>query len=109
MFVLATFSAVPVVVVSVFTTAVPIAQSFVAHTFTVPPPVALNAPLVPELTVMPPENVAVPPPRGLRWMPVQLVLQVIPPLAVPFSSTVPPVRFRTSTARPLLVLLMLPL
>ena len=58
--VLATFSAVPVVVVMVFTTSRSrrIARVLVA-TFTVPPPVAVNAALAPVDSVMPPLKVNV--------------------------------------------------
>ena len=59
--VLATLRAVPVVVVSVFTS-VPVAaglQGFSSHTVIVPPPVAVNAALAPVDSVMPPLNVNV--------------------------------------------------
>ena len=60
MVVLATLSAVPVVVVSVFTNA-PAAglHGFSSHTLTVPPPVAVKAALAPVFSVIPPLNVNV--------------------------------------------------
>ena len=59
--VLATLSAVAVVVVIVFTSA-PVAaglHGFSSHTLTVPPPVAVNAALVPVVSVIPPLKVKV--------------------------------------------------
>src|SRR6185295_495202 len=74
--VFATFNAVPVVVVSVFTKAPvpPGAQGFSSHTSTVPPPVAVNAGLAPV--------VAETPPRKLIAAPVLLVSDTPCPVSV---------------------------
>src|SRR5215204_1256095 len=53
---LLTLSAVAVVVVRVFTTAVAPPHGFTAQTLTVPPLVAMNAAFVPVVSVMPPLN-----------------------------------------------------
>ena len=85
MVVLATLSAVPVVVASVFAEPV---------TLTVPPPVALNALLAPALAVTPPVTLIVVPVLELRLMPVPV--SVIAPL----RAIVPPVCPLTSSERP---------
>ena len=80
--VLATFRAVPEVVVSVF--AAPV-------TATVPPPVAANAAFAPVLAVTPPVKETVAPVLELRVMPV-------PASSIgPLKAVVPPVRFATDT------------
>ena len=83
--VLATFRAVPEVVVSVF--AAPV-------TATVPPPVAANAAFAPVLAVTPPVKETVAPVLELRAMPVPASL------IGPLKAVVPPVRFATETESP---------
>src|SRR5262245_37394327 len=101
--VLATFSAVAVVVVSAFTTAEPEPQGFLSQTSTVPPPVASKAELAPVLTFMPPWNRIVAPVLLERLTPVQLTVQ----LRAPFTAVVPPVRLDTFTISPALLLVTL--
>src|SRR5215471_7277764 len=78
--VLATFSAVPVVVVSVLATAVPVMHGFSSQTLTVPPLVALNAVFAPVDRTRPPEKVIVPLSllSRLTPVPVPAVLEIAP-------------------------------
>ena len=88
MFVLVTFSAVPVVVVSVLTRppVAPGLQGFSSHTFTVPPPVAVKPALLPVDSEIPPEKVIV--------VPVLFVREI--PLLVPPESLIAPVKLLVS-------------
>ena len=96
MVVLATFSAVPVVVASVL--AAPV-------TLTVPPPVAVKAATVPVESWTPPVRLMVAPVLLVRLMP-----SPVPPVSVmgPEMATVPPVLPVTVTARLVPVLVMSP-
>jgi len=82
MVVLATFNAVPVVVVNVFALA-PVAaglHGFSSHTLIVPPPVAVKAGFVPVEREIPPENVIVAPELPVNEIPVfvPLVPEIAP-------------------------------
>ena len=72
MFVLATFSAVPVVVVNVLTNApvAPGTHGVSSQTLTVPPPVAVNAGFAAVLRTTPPLKVIVPPVLLVREIPL---------------------------------------
>ena len=93
MLVLATLSAMPVVVESVFVA---------PATLTMPPPVAAKAELAPELTTTPPVKLTVLPVLVARLTPRPL--SVIDPLNV----AVPPVRLVTSTDLPVEVVVIVP-
>lgn len=97
--VLATFSAVPVVVVRLFTNA-PVApglQGFSSHTFTVPPPVAVKAGLALVFKVNPPAKVMVAPVLEVKLTPVAEALLLV---IVPLKVLEPPVELATETMRP---------
>ena len=94
--VLATLSAVPVVVVSVLFGAV---APLVSVTAMVPPPVALKAVLAPVEALMPPSKRMVAPVLPVRSMPPPLV-----EVRLALKSTVPPVRPVISIRSPAVVL-----
>jgi len=82
------FSAVPVVVVSVFTIVV-----LFCVAVTVPPPVAVNAAFAPVLRLIPPVKLMVEPVLVVRLIPVP------EPLTAPLSETLPPFLLATLTER----------
>jgi hypothetical protein len=97
--VLATLSAVPVVVVIVLTRA-PAAglHGFSSQTLTVPPPVAVNAGLAPVESTNPPENVMVAPVLLVSEMP--LPSPSLPSVMAPAKLLVPPVVPLIDTSAP---------
>ena len=100
MFVLATFSAVPLVVVIVLTSA-PVAaglQGFSSQTSTVPPPVAVKAGFAPVDRIRPPEKRIVAPVLLVSEMP--LPSPSLPSVMAPVKLLVPPVVLATDDQLP---------
>src|SRR5258706_11396013 len=106
MVVLVTFSAVPVVVVSVLTNA-PVAaglHGFSSQTLTVPPPVAVKAALAPVESNSPPEKLIVAPELFVKDMPVLEPVSLMEPV----NLLVPPVVLLMETTRPPLTSMIVP-